>query len=115
MKFHLRTHVSEKWTSGPIMNPFVIKALFDEFSSNGYVSYCSLEASCVIFILTSSCLLDVIDGLKKMTDDKFKEWFWYDDPVPIDNREYVISMLEDLYDNRDMDWCGGNSIYLLWR
>ncbi len=115
MDFYLRTHSSEKWTSGPRMNPFVLMALFDEFSSMGYVSYCPPEEPCVIFIITSSCLKEVMDALKRMTDDKFKEWFSYDDPVPTDNREYVISMLEDLYDNRDMGWCGGNSIYLLWR
>ena len=96
------------------MCPYDLEALLNEFSSDGYVSYWSEETDCGIYMIDSECLKMVIDGLHGMTDDEFKNRFDFEDDSLSDDREFVISELEYLYDNRDMNWRGGERIFLDW-
>lgn len=114
MDFYFRTLSSEEWSNGPGLCPYDLEALLDEFTSDGYVSYWSEETDCGIYMIDSECLKKVIDGLHGMTDDEFKNRFSFEDDSLSDDREFVISELEYLYDNRDMNWRGGEIIYLDW-
>ena len=114
MEFFFRTHSSEGWSDGPSLCPYDFEALFDKITEGGYVSFWSEETGCGIYKIDSECLKKVIDGLHDMTDDEFKNLFSFYDEGLSENREFVISELEYLYDNRDMNWCGGERVYLEW-
>lgn len=114
MEFYFRTLSSEEWSNGPGLCPYDLEALLDEFTEGAYVSYWSEETECGLYMIDSECLKKVINGLNDMTDDEFKNRFSFEDDSLSESREFVISELEYLYDNRDMNWCGGERIYLEW-
>ena len=111
-KLYYRTCNSTKWKEGPGVHVDVLEALFIEFSPLGYNPYWSERSDSAFYVIETRNLKKVIDGLKGMTDEAFRNQFSFEGEEL--HRMDVIADLEDLYQNRDMNWHGGNRIFLEW-
>ena len=109
---YYRTYYSAKWKQGPGVHIDVLEAMFNAFSPKGYNPFWSERSDNAFYVIETRNLKEVIDGLKGMTDDAFRNRFRFEGEDL--HRMDIISELEDLYQNRDMNWHGGNRIFLEW-
>lgn len=90
------------------------ESLLNHFCPTDYCCYEAWDSDIFFYEINSESFKAMVDSLRAMTDEQFKASFSFEDEEWLDYKDDLVDELQTMYDNRDMTWADGDSMWLTW-